>query len=76
MSRLERQIDAAPLLLDVGLVVVDDDLDMVLGTQDLTELIKPARTQLLNEVAWTVPTFVGKTLYVRDRTRIVAVDLG
>ena len=30
---------------------------------------------LLEEIAWTVPTLVGTTLYVRDKKRIVAVDL-
>jgi outer membrane protein assembly factor BamB len=30
---------------------------------------------LLEEIAWTVPTLVGTTLYARDKKRIVAVDL-
>jgi hypothetical protein len=27
-------------------------------------------------VSWTVPTLVGKTLYARDREKIVALNLG
>jgi len=35
-----------------------------------------ARTQILDRVAWTVPTIVGKTMYVRDNKKIMAVNLG
>jgi hypothetical protein len=30
----------------------------------------------LDGTAWTVPTLVGKTLYVRDKANIMALDLG
>ena len=35
-----------------------------------------ARAPLFETVAWTVPTLVGRTLYARDREKIVALDLG
>ncbi len=35
-----------------------------------------SETQLLEKVCWTVPTLVGKTLYVRDQNKIIALDLG
>jgi len=41
--------------------------------EDLTVL---AKVQLLDKVAWTVPTIVGKTMYVRDQKHIMALDLG
>ena len=31
---------------------------------------------LLDTTAWTAPTLVGTTLYVRDRAQIVALDVG
>ena len=40
------------------------------------KLVVHARTQLLDRVAWTVPTIVGKTLYVRDNRQSMALDLG
>jgi outer membrane protein assembly factor BamB len=33
-------------------------------------------TGLCKKTAWTVPTLVGRTLYIRDREKIVALDLG
>jgi hypothetical protein len=35
-----------------------------------------ARSTVLTSNAWTPPTLVGSTLYVRDRKEIVALDLG
>src|SRR4029079_8810419 len=35
-----------------------------------------AKSQILRERAWTVPTLSGTTLYVRDRHQITALDLG
>jgi hypothetical protein len=32
--------------------------------------------QLLHKPAWTAPTIVGRTLYVRDTATIMALDLG
>jgi len=35
-----------------------------------------SKAKVLEKVTWTVPTIVGKTLYVRDKKNIVALDLG
>jgi outer membrane protein assembly factor BamB len=35
-----------------------------------------AEAQVLEDPAWTPPTLVGTTLYVRDRKKAVALDLG
>jgi hypothetical protein len=32
--------------------------------------------KLFDTTTWTVPTLVGRTLYARDREKIVALDLG
>jgi hypothetical protein len=32
--------------------------------------------KVFDTVSWTVPTLAGKTLYARDREKIVALNLG
>lgn len=61
---------------DGKLVILDEDGVLYLVTATPEGLVVHARTQLVSRVAWTVPTIVGTTLYARDRSRILAVDLG
>ena len=61
---------------DGKLVILDEDGVLYLASATPEELIVHARTQLLDRVAWTVPTIVGQTLYARDSRRIMAIDLG
>lgn len=61
---------------DGKLVILDEDGVLYLATATPEELIVRSRTQLLSKTAWTVPTIVGTTLYARDRTQILAVNLG
>jgi hypothetical protein len=35
-----------------------------------------AKAEVLNSIAWTVPTLVGTRLYLRDRKTIMALELG
>jgi hypothetical protein len=35
-----------------------------------------SESEILTRLAWTVPTLVGRHLYVRDRQGIAAFDLG
>ncbi len=58
------------------LVILDEDGMLYLASASPDKLVVHAKTQLLDRVAWTVPTLVGKTLYVRDTQQILAVDLG
>ncbi len=58
------------------LVILDEDGNLVLATPGENGLTVHAKAQILSERAWTAPTLVGATLYVRDRHRIMAVDLG
>jgi outer membrane protein assembly factor BamB len=62
--------------VDDKLVILDEDGTLYLATASPEKLVVHAKTQLLDRVAWTVPTIVGKTMYVRDRQQILAVDLG
>jgi outer membrane protein assembly factor BamB len=61
---------------DGRLVILDEDGVLYLATATPEELVVHSQTQLLDRVAWTVPTIVGSTMYVRDRRQIQAIDLG
>ena len=65
-------------LLDAGglLVIVDEDGEIALASATSDGLRVHARAELLTANAWTPPTLVGRTLYVRDRRDVVALDLG
>ena len=61
---------------DGKLIILDEDGMLYLARATPEELVVLDKTQLLNKVAWTVPTIVGTTMYVRDNERILAVNLG
>jgi len=61
---------------DGKLIILDENGVLYLASATPEELVIHARTQLLSRVAWTVPTIVGRTLYVRDNEKILALDLG
>ncbi len=61
---------------DGRLVILDEDGMLYLVSATPEKLVVHASTQLLDEVAWTTPTIVGKTLYVRTFRKILAFDLG
>ncbi len=61
---------------DGKLVILDEDGVLCIATATPEKLVVHARIQLLDRVAWTAPTIVGKTLFVRDKEQIMAVDLG
>jgi outer membrane protein assembly factor BamB len=64
------------VLADGKLILLDEDGVLALATATPKGFVVHSRVQLLDNVAWTVPTIVGKTLYVRDKGRILAADLG
>src|SRR5262245_9716752 len=60
---------------DGKLILLDEDGQLALvklSPQGIQVLSKAA---VLNRLAWTPPTLVGTTLYVRDRKSLVAFDL-
>jgi outer membrane protein assembly factor BamB len=61
---------------DGKLIVLDEDgqLALVKVSPDKCEII--SKMQLLEKVAWTVPTLVKGTLYIRDMKKIMALDVG
>ncbi|MGE3507778.1 MAG: PQQ-binding-like beta-propeller repeat protein [Vicinamibacterales bacterium] len=65
-------------LVDVGgtLIIVDEDGDVAVASASEAGLRVHARKTLLTSNAWTPPTVVGSTVYLRDRKEILALDLG
>ena len=57
------------------LVIVDENGDLALASVSDEGLRIHARKSVLTSNAWTPPTLVGSTLYVRDRKDILALDL-
>ncbi len=64
-------------MLDAGgrLVILDEDGELAVASVTLNGLQVHARAAVLTSNAWTPPTLVGSTLYVRDRHQILALDL-
>jgi outer membrane protein assembly factor BamB len=61
---------------DGKLIILDEDGILALATPTPEALTVHTKLQLLKKPAWTAPTLVGKTLYVRDKETIMALDLG
>ena len=57
------------------LVIVDEDGAVALASVSREGLRVHARADLLTANAWTPPTVVGSTVFVRDRKHILALDL-
>jgi outer membrane protein assembly factor BamB len=72
----DRSFARAQLLYaDNKLIVLDEDGMLGLATIDQKGLKVLARASVLENLAWTPPTLVGTTLYVRDRKTLAAFDL-
>jgi outer membrane protein assembly factor BamB len=72
----DRSFARAQLLYADGkLIVLDEDGMLGLATVDQKGLKVLARASVLENLAWTPPTLVGTTLYVRDRKTLAAFDL-
>ncbi len=61
---------------DGKLIILDEDGQLALTTPTPETLKINSKIQLLKKPAWTVPSLVGKTLYMRDKETIMALDLG
>ncbi len=60
---------------DKKLIILDEDGNLALTSPKSKKLKIRSKFELLKRNAWTVPTLVGTKLYVRDRHRIMALDL-
>jgi outer membrane protein assembly factor BamB len=63
------------LYADNKLIVLDEDGTLAIASVSPQGLKVLARASILQNRAWTPPTLVGRTLYVRDRRTIAAYDL-
>jgi outer membrane protein assembly factor BamB len=63
------------LYADNKLIVLDEDGTLALASVSAQGLKVLARATILQNLAWTPPTLIGKTLYVRDGKTIAAYDL-
>jgi len=63
------------LYADGKLVILDEDGTLGLARASRTGIEVLARTEILSNLAWTIPTLVGSTIYARDRREIVKVEL-
>jgi hypothetical protein len=63
------------LYADNKLIIMDEDGNIGLAKPDRNGLNVLAKASVLTNRAWTVPTLVGTTLYVRDRAKMMAFDL-
>jgi outer membrane protein assembly factor BamB len=61
---------------DGKLIILDEDGVLALASCSPEKFEVVSKATVLDKVAWTVPTVVGKTLYVRDQKSIMAFDLG
>ena len=61
---------------DGKLIILDENGKLGIATATPDDLTIHCEFDLLTKPAWTVPTLVGKRLYVRDKVKIMALDLG
>lgn len=67
---------ASLLHADGKAVIMDEDGDLALARVSPDGITVLAEAKVFETTSWTVPTLVGRTLYARDREKIVALDLG
>jgi len=67
---------ATCLLADGKLILLDEDGKLVLAKATPEKFTILSQCEVAKRTAWAAPTLVGKTLYLRDRATITALDLG
>jgi len=58
------------------LIILDEDGKLALATVSPDGINILSQCKLTERYSWAAPTLVGKTLYLRDRKQILALDLG
>lgn len=73
----ERGFSKSNVLAPEGrLIILDEDGNLSLALPSSEKLEIKSKVKLLKKPAWTVPTLVGRTMYMRDNEVIMALDLG
>jgi outer membrane protein assembly factor BamB len=63
------------LYADGKMIILDEDGTLAIATVSSEGMKILSQVELMNKLSWTAPTLAGKTLYVRDRKTLVALDL-
>ncbi|MBI5763960.1 MAG: PQQ-binding-like beta-propeller repeat protein [Planctomycetes bacterium] len=64
------------LYADGRFIVLDEDGNLGLAECTPEKFNIVTQYPILKKVSWTVPTLVGKTLYIRDQKQIMALNMG
>lgn len=67
---------ASLVYADGKFIILDEDGNLGLASVSPSGLKVHSKVALLERQAWTVPTLIGTRLYVRDRKKMLALDLG
>ncbi len=67
---------ASFLLVDDRFVILDEDGTLLLAEASPDGLKIHGKASVLANKSWTVPSLIGRRLYLRDRRTIKALDLG
>ena len=67
---------ATCLYADGKVIILDENGQLALTTVTPKGLTIHSKCKITEPHSWAAPTLVGTTLYVRDRTHIMALDLG
>lgn len=62
--------------VDGKLIILEENGNLHLASASPEAFNVHSGAKVLEEVAWTAPTIVGNTMYLRDKTQIMAVNLG
>lgn len=66
---------ATCIYADGRLIILDEEGNLALATATPEDFTVHSKYKLFEDTAWTVPTIVGSTMYVRDKHKIMALDL-
>jgi hypothetical protein len=58
------------------LIILDEDGNLGLAAPNRQGLNVKTRASVLSNKAWTTPSLAGTKLYVRDRAKMMALELG
>ena len=61
---------------DNKLIFLDENGQLAMAKISPEKIDILSKVQLTDKVSWTVPTLVGKILFIRDKKEIMALDLG
>ncbi len=68
--------NATSIYADGHFIILDEDGNLAIATASPEDFVVHSKAKVLDKVSWTVPTLVGHTLYLRDKHKIMALDLG